>query len=143
MATELIRTGRAAHAVLGADISTSFPAAGAQIVPARASGTRSVTPGGPAAQAGLRPGDVISRFAGQQITSATALLDAVRSREPGARVTVAFRRNGPPDRDAHAGLGGVVTGMLRGWAGTRAGLVPVPRPVVPGQAARAGSCLAA
>jgi putative serine protease PepD len=43
VATELIRTGRAAHAVLGANISTSFTGAGAQIAPAGASRARSVT----------------------------------------------------------------------------------------------------
>jgi putative serine protease PepD len=92
VATELIRTGRAAHAVLGADISTSFTGVGAQIAPAGASGARPVTPGGPAAQAGLRPGDVIVRFAGQPIGSATVLLDAVRSQPPGSRVGVTFLR---------------------------------------------------
>jgi putative serine protease PepD len=94
VATELIRTGRAAHAVLGANISTSFAGAGAQIAPAGASRARSVTPGGPAAQAGLRPGDVIVRFAGQAIGSATMLLDAVRSQPPGSRVGVTFLRGG-------------------------------------------------
>jgi len=92
VANELIRTGRAAHAVLGADISTSFTGAGAQIASAAARGGRSVTPGGPAAQAGLRPGDVIIRFAGQPIGSATVLLDAVRSQSPGSRVDLTYLR---------------------------------------------------
>jgi S1-C subfamily serine protease len=35
---------------------------------------------------------VITRFAGQQIGSATALVDAVRSRQPGDRVAVTFTR---------------------------------------------------
>jgi putative serine protease PepD len=37
---------------------------------------------------------VITRFADQQIGSAAALLDAVRSRQPGARVAVTFTRRG-------------------------------------------------
>ncbi len=94
VATELIRTGRAAHAVLGADISTSFGGTGAQIALARPGAGRPVTPGGPAARAGLRPGDVIVRFAGQPIAGATALLDAVRSQPPGSRVMVTFLRRG-------------------------------------------------
>jgi len=94
VATELIRTGRAAHSVLGALISTSYRGSGAQIALARAGGVPPVSPGGPAARAGLRPGDVIIRFGGQQIGNATALLDAVRSRAPGTRVAVTFRRNG-------------------------------------------------
>ena len=115
VATELIRTGRAAHSVLGALISTSYRGSGAQIALARTDGVPAVSPGGPAARAGLRPGDVIIRFDGQQITSATALLDAVRSREPGARVTVAFRRNGAT-RTVTLTLGSAesLTGMLRG-----------------------------
>jgi S1-C subfamily serine protease len=94
VATELIRTGRAAHSVLGALISTTYRGTGAEIALLRVGGVPPVSPGGPAARAGLRPGDVIIRFAGQRITSATALLDAVRSRQPGARVAVTFTRRG-------------------------------------------------
>jgi S1-C subfamily serine protease len=93
VATELIRTGRAAHSVLGALISTTYRGAGAQIALRRADGGPPVSPGGPAARAGLHPGDVITRFANQQITSAAALLDAVRSRQPGTRVAVTFTRH--------------------------------------------------
>ena len=79
--------------MLGADVSPDYAGDGAQIAPAR-NPARSVTPGGPAAQAGLRPGDVIVRFAGQPIANATALLDAVRSQPPGSRVTLTFVRDG-------------------------------------------------
>ena len=92
--TELVRTGRAAHSVIGALINTAFGGTGAQIASARAGRAPSVTPGGPAALAGLRPGDVIVRFAGLPIGSATALLDAVRSHPPGSRVTITFLRGG-------------------------------------------------
>jgi S1-C subfamily serine protease len=92
--TELIRTGRAAHSVLGALISTSYRGIGAQIALLRVGSTPPINPRGPAARAGLRPGDVIIRFAGQQIGSATALLGAVRSRQPGTQVAVTFTRHG-------------------------------------------------
>jgi putative serine protease PepD len=94
VATELIRTGRAAHSVIGALINTSYTGNGAQIAQARAGAAPPVTPGGPAAQAGLQPGDVITRLAGQPIDDATSLLDAIRSRQPGTRVTVTFIRGG-------------------------------------------------
>jgi S1-C subfamily serine protease len=92
VAAELIRTGRAAHSVLGALISSTYRGDGAQIALLGVGGVPPVSPGGPAARAGLRPGDVIIRFAGQQIGNATALLDAVRSRQPGTRVAVTFTR---------------------------------------------------
>jgi S1-C subfamily serine protease len=37
---------------------------------------------------------VIIRFAGQPITDATALLDAIRSQQPGTRVSVTFIHSG-------------------------------------------------
>jgi putative serine protease PepD len=115
VATQLIRTGKAAHSVLGALISTSYHGSGAQIALARTDGVPAVSPGGPAARAGLRPGDVIIRFGGQQIINATGLLDAVRSRGPGARVPVTFKRNGAT-RTVTLTLGSAesLTGALRG-----------------------------
>jgi S1-C subfamily serine protease len=95
VAAELIRTGHAAHAVIGALINLAYRGTGAQIMRSRAARNgRSIVPGGPAARAGLRPGDVITSLGGQPIASAVALLDAVRSQQPGARVRVTFTRNG-------------------------------------------------
>jgi putative serine protease PepD len=93
VATELIRTGHAAHSVLGAMINVDYRGTGAQIVRSRAGAARAITPGGPAARAGLRPGDVIIRLGGQPVGSADVLLDAIRSRQPGTRVLVTFVRN--------------------------------------------------
>jgi putative serine protease PepD len=94
IATEIIRTGKAAHAIIGAMIDGSYPGFGARIeVPVRR-GTLALTPRGPAARAGLRPGDVIVSFAGQRIANISALIQAIRSRQPGMRVTVVFLRHG-------------------------------------------------
>jgi putative serine protease PepD len=94
VATQLIRTGRAAHAVIGALINQSYTGAGAQITVSRKGGQAPVSPAGPASRAGLRPGDVITGFGGQRIGNATALLDAIRSLAPGSRVIVKFTRSG-------------------------------------------------
>jgi serine protease DegQ len=52
----------------------------------------SVQEGGPAAKAGIRPGDVLVRLDGDQLASPEDLLAALRSKSPGQTVTVEFRR---------------------------------------------------
>jgi putative serine protease PepD len=93
VAVELIRTGHAAHAVIGALINVDYSGVGAQIASSRP-GAAAVDLGGPAARAGLLPGDVITSFAGLPIGNANALLDAIRSVQPGTRVVVRFARSG-------------------------------------------------
>jgi len=88
VATELIRTGHATHATIGAALNFGYAGDGAQLAPSPA--RPAVTPGGPAARAGLRAGDVIVRFAGQAVGSAATLLDAIRAQPPGTRVPVTY-----------------------------------------------------
>ena len=92
VATELIRTGHATHAVIGAELNLRYTGDGAQL--AIAPGHVPVTPGGPAARAGLRSGDVIVRFAGQPVSSPASLLDAIRAQRPGAVVSVTYLSGG-------------------------------------------------
>ena len=91
--TQLIRTGHATHSVIGALLNVRYTGFGAQIAPATG-GTRPVSAGGPAARAGLRSGDVIVNFGGQQIPNDQTLLDAIRSRPPGAQVQLTYVRHG-------------------------------------------------
>lgn len=53
-----------------------------------------VLPNGPAAQAGLQPGDVIVQLNGQPVTSGQELLAAIVDRAAGSRVRIAYRRHG-------------------------------------------------
>ena len=53
-----------------------------------------VRPGSPANQAGMKPGDTITHFSGQRVTSFTELVMLVQMRQPGERVTVRVERNG-------------------------------------------------
>jgi S1-C subfamily serine protease len=91
---ELIRTGHATHSVFGASFSQNFAGTGAQIPAANLGKTPDITPGGPAARAGMKPGDVIVEFAGLPISNAYSLMDAVRSQTPGSRVGITFLRHG-------------------------------------------------
>ena len=52
-----------------------------------------VFPGTPAADAGLKPGDFVVRFAGRSVPDFTTLQSFVSEEEPGNRVTLVIRRN--------------------------------------------------
>jgi len=89
---ELVRTGHATHSVIGATLNENYAGTDAQI----ATSGPGVAAGGPAANAGLRPGDVITKPGGQPVTSAYALMDAITSLPPGSTVGVSFMRQGQP-----------------------------------------------
>jgi putative serine protease PepD len=88
VAQEIIDTGQARRTVIGAELDRTGRVAGGGVRLA------SVVTGGPADAAGLRPGDVLVRFDGQQLTGPTDLIALVRKHPPGAAITVAYRRGG-------------------------------------------------
>ena len=53
-----------------------------------------VNPGSPADEAGIEPGDVITKFDGKPLTDFASLSRSVRAREPGERVVLEVRRDG-------------------------------------------------
>jgi S1-C subfamily serine protease len=66
---------------------------------------RSVQPGGPAAGAGLRPGDEVRTIGGQRVSSMGDVQALVESRVPGAAVTIrAIRRGRALALKAHLGI---------------------------------------
>ncbi|MFD0205955.1 trypsin-like peptidase domain-containing protein [Saccharothrix carnea] len=76
-AKELSETGKANQTVLGVQV-VNAPEGGAQV--------RAVTGGGAAEAAGIKDGDVITRFGDRPIDTSDALVAAVRSRAPGEKV---------------------------------------------------------
>jgi putative serine protease PepD len=84
VAQTLIAGHQVQHAYLGVLIRSS--AGGARV--------SCVVHGGPADSAGLKVGDVITKFGGSAITSADTLTTAVTTATPGAKVHLSLRRGG-------------------------------------------------
>ena len=90
IAQEIIDTGHATHALLGATVrdsvdSTTGISNGATIV--------TVTPGGGAAKAGLKTGDVVTKVGSQPIGSSDALVATIRSTPPNTKVGITYLRD--------------------------------------------------
>jgi putative serine protease PepD len=90
IADQLIADGTAEHAYLGVELSagtdTGSSTGGAKL--------SQVTAGGPAAHAGLRADDVVTKLDSQLIGTADDLAAAVRTHKPGDQVTLTVLRGG-------------------------------------------------
>ncbi|MEY4452280.1 MAG: hypothetical protein RLZZ380_1401 [Actinomycetota bacterium] len=94
VADEIIKTGQASHALLGAMVtdqpfnakSSSSFSVGALI--------KQVTAGGPAEAAGLKAGDLVTKFNGEAILDAGELTAAVRWEAAKSQATLEFVRDG-------------------------------------------------
>ena len=87
-AEQLIATGRSVYPIMGVSIDSRFTGTGALV----ADQPESVAPDGPAARAGIRPGDVIVEFEGREINTSDELIVAIRSRDVGDRVSLVILR---------------------------------------------------
>ncbi len=94
-AQQLIASGKASYPVIGANVDMQFEG-GARV--------SEVNPGSPAARAGLRTGDVITKINSQVVDTAEALIVAIRTHRPGESVKLDFERAGKP-RQANITLG--------------------------------------
>ncbi|WP_037605797.1 S1C family serine protease [Streptacidiphilus rugosus] len=83
---KVTNSGRAALGITTRTVVTQGGSSGAGVV--------SVTPGGPAATAGLQAGDVITKLGDTPIDSAATLSAALASEKPGDKVPVTFVRDG-------------------------------------------------
>lgn len=97
--------GTVPYAQLGLRVNEAYGGQGVQIASASVKpADPALTPGGPAAEAGMRPGDVITAFDGRPVDNGDALMSAVRACHPHDRADVTFIRGG------HAHTVGVVLG---------------------------------
>jgi serine protease Do len=98
VAESIVKSGRVRYAYLGvkvgdlqdSDQKNKVPAS----APQKAAVVAEVTPGGPAAKAGVRAGDIITKIDNQPIESKNDVIDYVASREIGSRVTLGYMRDG-------------------------------------------------
>ena len=98
IADQLIKQGYATRAVLGVSVSDTPQGYGALV--------RSVEPGGPAEQAGIEEGAVITKVGDRVIDDGDALVAAIRSRAPGDTVSVTYAaREGAETTSTDVALG--------------------------------------
>ncbi|MFI2210485.1 S1C family serine protease [Streptomyces sp. NPDC020141] len=104
VAEQLIKTGKPVYPVIGATVEMSSKGAGAKITTQGSGGGSAVTPDGPAAKAGLKAGDVITRFNDKPIDSGPTLIGEIWNHAPGAKVKLTYERDGK-ERTATVTLG--------------------------------------
>ena len=91
---QLLEDGTATHAYLGVQ-TTDATGGGAQVA--------SVVDGGPAANAGLRAGDVVRSVNGEEVEDSSSLSTLVGKQSPGDEVTLTVTRDGD-EQTLHAEL---------------------------------------
>lgn len=89
-AEQLITTGKATHPIIGVLLDRTFTGEGAKVRDA----SDAVTPEGPAAKAGVKPGDVIVSFEGKPVRTPDQLVVSIRSRAVGDSVKLGIERDG-------------------------------------------------
>ncbi|MFE1032146.1 S1C family serine protease [Streptomyces sp. NPDC058807] len=94
VAKQLIRTGKPVYAKIGASVSLEETTNGAKLTEQGVNGSEPVEPGGPADDAGLKPGDVITKLGDRVIDSGPTLIGEIWTHKPGDEVTVTYERGG-------------------------------------------------
>ncbi|WP_344867106.1 S1C family serine protease, partial [Planomonospora alba] len=87
VADQLIRSGKVVHAFLGVGLADATGDTEGALV-------SQVTEGSPAAQAGLKQGDVITKINGTLVEDGNTVVGVVRSLKPGDKVTLVYLRDG-------------------------------------------------
>jgi putative serine protease PepD len=93
VARQVIATGKSANAYVGVELQGST-IGGAAIAQQSTGQAQPVVPGSPAAQAGLKPGDLITAVNGQSVSSVNQFIATIANYAPGDTVTLTVRRGG-------------------------------------------------
>ncbi|MBW1602952.1 trypsin-like peptidase domain-containing protein [Streptomyces sp. JJ66] len=93
VAEELINTGRATHPVIGVRVDMTYAGNGARIGSSEGE-EPGVVPGGPADDAGLRDGDVVTAVDGEAVRNGEELIVRIRSHRPGDVLDLTIERDG-------------------------------------------------
>jgi serine protease Do len=103
---QIVDHGHVIRGFLGATIQDVTPTMASALGMNNANGVLvgDVTPNGPAAQAGIKPGDVIVKINGQPVTDSAALRLQVSETDPGTTVPITVRR-GNSNLDLNVKLG--------------------------------------
>jgi putative serine protease PepD len=106
-AEQIIENGEAVYPVMGVRLDPGFAGPGARVA-ADTDEARSITPGGPADEAGIVPGDVIVEIDGRTVRTAEELVVVLRSRQPGDDVKLLVRSDGGDEREIRLTLDSAV-----------------------------------
>jgi putative serine protease PepD len=94
IAKEIISTGHAHNAYVGVSLDPTVSGGAAIAKSASTSGAAPIVPGGPAAKAGLQPGDVITAVNGTQVGDINQFVGTIANYAPGDTVTLTVNRSG-------------------------------------------------
>jgi len=86
LADEIISTGSSSTPIIGVQLDMSYEGPGAQL--------DVITAGGPADQAGLQQGDIVTAINGNAVADPTELIVEIRSFAPGDSITLTVERGG-------------------------------------------------
>ncbi|WP_162458362.1 S1C family serine protease [Pseudactinotalea terrae] len=101
---QIIETGQATYPVIGVLLDPDHDGEGVAVASDEVNGSPAVTPGGPADEAGIRPGDVIVAVDGDPVSQPTELIVRVRAHLPGDSVVLTIR-TGSDEHDIEVVLG--------------------------------------
>lgn len=107
-ADEIIETGQATYPVIGVLLDVRYTGRGVRVAEQAEGGQEPITPGGPAAEAGVQPGDVILRLDDTPVTDPNELIVSLRAHAPGEEVTLTVLRDGS-EREVRVTLGEAVS----------------------------------